>query len=159
MAFVTESKLAATIDQPVALPVTELIQGDWLVLATIKVASPMQISLRYLSLRLTECTVDVDAIVSANKVSANLGLAFVGLYQDYQSGFPGLVPALAALTANALTTFSRTAPVVSATTPGVYSVIVANNMQASSASTIPVSTSIDFKLSVTGSIRLELDSN
>src|ERR1044072_1872865 len=131
MAFITEKKLASTLDVPVALPLTELLQGDWLVVATIKVVEPMRLSYRYMNLQLTEASVDLDDIDSSNKISANLDLVFVGLYLDYVSGHPGLSAALDAVKAGALGVVQRTSPVVLAATPGVYSFIAANNMQSS----------------------------
>ena len=159
MAFITEKKLAGTLDVPVALPLTELLQGDWLVVATIKVIEPMRLSYRYMNFQLTEATVDLDDIGSSNKISANLDLAFLGLYLDYVSGHPGLSGALDTVKVNALGVAQRSSPVIVATTPGVYSFIVANNMQSSSASSVPVTTSIDFKLCASGMVRLELDKN
>ena len=159
MAFITEKKLAGTLDVPVALPLTELLQGDWLIVATIKVVEPMRLSYRYMNLQLTEATVDLDDITSSNKISANLDLAFIGLYRDYVSGHPGLSAALDAVKVSSIGLVQRTSPVVLATTPGVYSFIVANNMQASSTSSVPTTTSIDFKLCASGMVRLELDRN
>ena len=95
MGYLTEAKLVNIVDNPVALPATEIKQGDWLVLATIKIASPM---------------VERDTTE---------------------------------------TVYS---------TPGNYSWIIANNMQPSSSSDVPTSTEINFRLSVTGQVRLELDS-
>ena len=49
MGYLTEAKLVNIVDNPVALPATEIKQGDWLVLATIKIASPMILRYRFLN--------------------------------------------------------------------------------------------------------------
>src|ERR1041385_7714284 len=109
MAFVTEKKLETSLDIPVALPQTELTQGDWLVLATIRLQAGQRIIYRYLSLELFSASVDIGDINSANKVSANLDLIFVGLYRDYISGHPGLIPAVDVLKANQVGCIQRSA--------------------------------------------------
>jgi hypothetical protein len=173
MAFLTESKLAKTLDLPVNLPTTELKMGDWVVVSTIKIVSPMKLTYQFMTLQMLSSSVLTSDIGATNKISAALDLAFIGLYRNYSSGHPGLQPALDVvrirefditnqdcipvnqLSGQFITV--RSAPVVFFTTPGVYSFIVANNMQASSTSVIPVTTSIDFRLCATGQIRLELE--
>lgn len=157
MGLITEKRLSGMLDIPVSLPAAELIQGDWLVLSTIKLVEPMKLTLRYLNLQIITSNVDVENIGTSNHIATNLGLVFVGLYRNYTSGFPGQIPSLEAVLGTGLGVFSR--PVVPAfyTTPGVYSFIVANNMKSSSTSAIPVTTKITFTACVTGQIRLELD--
>lgn len=173
MAFLTESKVAKTLDVPVNLPSTTLAQGDWLVVAAIKLVSPMKLTYQFMTLQMLSSTVDTTLIESVNKVSPSLDLAFIGLYINYTSGHPGLQPALdvvkiretdnsqldcvpvADVSGQFIT--SRTSPLVTYTTPGIYSFIVANNMQSSATSSIPITTSIDFQLCATGQIRLELE--
>jgi hypothetical protein len=70
-----------------------------------------------------------------------------------------LSAALDALKISAIGLAQRTSPSIVAVTPGVYSFIVANNMQASSTSSVPTTASIDFKLCASGMARLELDRN
>lgn len=177
MALLTESKVAKTLDIPVNLPATEVNMGDWLVVSSIKLTEPMKLTFWYLTFQMISSSVDVRDIVDANKISPSLDLAFVGLYRDYSSGHPSGTPALdvvrirenISLTGECVPVTDtlgqfitvRSSPVLEFTTPGVYSFIVANNMQASSDVTaiIPSTTSIDFKLCVTGQIRLELDKN
>jgi hypothetical protein len=172
MAFLTENTLAKSLDLPINLPSTELKMGDWLTVATIKLVFPMKLSYRFMTLQMLSSNVTTSDIVAANKISPSLDLAFIGLYLNYSSGHPGLQPALDVtkiretesanvdcipvneLSGQFITV--RTAPLVEFTTPGVYSFIIANNMQASSDSTIPTTTSIDFHLCATGQIRLEL---
>lgn len=173
MALLTESKVAKTLDIPINLPSTELRMGDWLVISTIKLKEPMKLTYWYTSLAMLSSSVDTRDIIEANKISPSLDLAFIGLYRDYASGHPSATPALDIIRIRESISVSgdcipitdtlgqymtvRTGPVLEFTTPGVYSFIIANNMQASSLSAIDTSTSIDFQLCATGQIRLELD--
>lgn len=158
MAYLTESKLRNNVDLPIALPDTTLKQSDYLVVATVKLLSAQRLSLRSLTLQLLESTVATSLVDSTNKIISNLGLAYVVLRKDYVSGTPGTTGALDYIYVDSLTTATRSIVPVVLTTPGNYSIIVANNMQASSATTavIPTSTPIDFKVIVTGNFRLEL---
>lgn len=175
MALLTESKVSKTLDIPVNLPMTELKMGDWIVVASIKLKEPMKLTYWYLTLQMLSSTVNTNDIVDANKISPALDFAFLGLYRDYTSGHPSDTPALDVVRIRESISSSgdcipisdtlgrfitvRSSPVLTFTTPGVYSFILANNMQASSSSTIPTTTSIDFTMCVTGQIRLELDKN
>lgn len=175
MALLTEAKVSKTLDIPVNIPATELKMGDWIVVASIKLKEPMRLSYWYLTLQMLSSSVDTTDIVDANKISPSLDLAFLGLYRDYTSGHPSDTPALDIVriresissdgdcipVTDSLGQFVtvRTSPLVTFVTPGVYSFILANNMQSSSESTIDTDTSIDFTLCATGQIRLELDRN
>jgi len=172
MAFLTENTLSKTLDLPINLPSTELKMGDWLVVATIKLVYPMRLSYRFMTLQMLSSSVDTTTIVTANKISPSLDLAFLGLYLNYSSGHPGTQAALDVIKIRESESASvdcvpvneisgqfitvRTEPLVQYTTPGIYSFILANNMQASTESTIPTTTSIDFRLLATGQVRLEL---
>lgn len=171
MAFLTENTLAKTLDIPINLASTELKMGDWLTVATIKLIYPMKLKYRFMTLQMISSSVSTSDIVTGNMVSPSLDLAFIGLYLNYSSGHPGTQPALDVVkireslnTSNCIPVNEvagqfitvRTEPLVEYATPGIYSFILANNMQASSESTIPTTTSIDFRLVVTGQIRLEL---
>jgi hypothetical protein len=173
MALLTENKVSKTLDIPVNLPATELKMGDWLVVASVKIKEPMRLTFWYLTFQMLASSVDTRDIVDTNKISPALDLAFIGLYRDYASGHPSASPALDVIRIRESISVSgdcipitdtlgqfitvRSSPVLQFTTPGVYSFIVANNMQASTLSTIPTTTSIDFQLCATGQIRLELD--
>jgi len=157
MAYLTESKLASVLDLPVCLSSTELKMGDWLLVSTVKIVQPMLLTVRYLNIQLLSCTVDVTKIANVNKIYGNLGLCYVALRPDYASGSPGLPGAVETLVAADLGITARnTAAPLLITIPGTYSWLVANNMKAEATSTIPTSTSIDFKLSITGQVRLDL---
>lgn len=175
MSLLTENKVSKTLDIPVNLPATELKMGDWLVVASVKIKDPMKLTFWYTVVQMLSSTVDTTGIIDAHKISPSLDLAFLGLYRDYTSGHPSATPALDVIRiretistvgdcvpiTDSLGQFItvRSTPVLTFTTPGVYSFILANNMQPASTSTIPTTTSIDFQLCVTGQIRLELDKN
>lgn len=157
MAYLTESKLQNVIDMPVSLPTTEIKQGDWLVIASVKIATPQRLRMRFLNLKLVSAAVDIADINSTNKVFGNLGLAYVALRRDYQSGNPGEAGALEVLQIEDLGLVERVSTESIYATAGVYSWIIANNMQPSDTSDVPTSTEINFRLAATGQVRLELD--
>lgn len=175
MALLTENKVSKTLDIPVNLPATELKMGDWIVVSSIKIMEPMRLTYWYMTLQMISSSVDVRDIVEGNKISPALDLAFLGLYRDYTSGHPSDTPALDIVRIRESTSASgdcipitdilgrfitvRSSPVLTFTTPGVYSFILANNMKTSADSVIDSTTSIDFQLCATGQIRLELDKN
>lgn len=160
MSYLTTAKLSNIMDIPVALAATEVQQGDWVIAASIKVVSPMKLTYRFMNLTLVSSSVDIGQISNTNKIASSLGLAYVVLRRDYVSGNPGAAGALDSLVVTAQTTVARdTDSTISLTTAGVYSWIVVNNMQPSSSSSISTSTSIDFQLSISGQVRVELDSN
>lgn len=157
MGYLTDNKLRSVVDLPIALPNTTLKQGDWIVVSTVKLLAPQRLSMRSLILQLVEASVDTADIGTANKVVPNLGLAYLVLRKDYASGTPGATGGLDYMYLEDLGTVVRSTVPVLLTAPGNYSLICANNMQASTASTVPTSSSIDFKLLVTGQFRLELN--
>ncbi len=156
MGYLTENKLKTTLDLPIGLPDTTLKQGDWVVISTVKLVAPQRLSMRSVTMQLLESSVDTSLIVSGNKVVPNLGLVYVVLRKDYASGVPGGTGALDYMLLDDLGTVVRSTVPVVLTAPGNYSLICANNMQPSTLSTISTSTSIDFKVLVTGQFRLEL---
>jgi len=160
MSYLTTNKLSNIVDVPIAMPSTEIQQGDWVIAASVKVVSPMKLTYRVMNLSLVASSVDISLISNSNKVAGSLGLAYVVLRRDYVSGSPGAAGALDSLIITAETTVSRdSSSTVELTTAGIYSWIVVNNMQPSASSSINTSTSINFDLSVSGLVRLELDSN
>jgi len=157
MAYLTESKLASVLDLPVSLSSTEIQQGDWLLISTVKIVSPMLLTMRYLNIQLLAANVDINQITNTNKIYGNLGLVYVALRLNYASGSPGEPGALETLVVSDYGITARdTASPLLITTPGYYSWLVANNMKADTASSIPASTAINFKLVVTGQVRLDL---
>jgi len=161
MAYLTENMLSNVVDLPIALPATDLRMGDWVVVSAIKITAPMRLTYKLAVLQLFASSVDTGLITNGNKIYGNLGLAYLTLRRNYSSGNAGAAGGLDVLTAPSIGLFSRPLNnIVVSVTPGVYSWIVANNMQPSTDATplIPPSTSIDFRLAVTGSARLELDS-
>ena len=119
----------------------------------------MKLTVRYLNIQLLSCSVAVASISNVNKVYGNLGLCYVALRLNYASGSPGLPGGVETLVANQLGITARdiNTPLY-VTVPGTYSWLVANNMKADATSAIPTSTSIDFKLSITGQVRQDLSS-
>jgi hypothetical protein len=159
MGYLTTSRLTNIIDLPIQLPATEIKMGDWLIVATIKIAEPMRLRYRFLNLQLHSSTVDMADIASTNKISGNLGFAYVALRRDYSAGNPGAAGGLEILDISEIGLVERNNVETIFSTPGRYSWIIANNMQPSSSSAIPTSTEINFRLSVTGQVRLELDNS
>lgn len=157
MGYLTTSKLTNIIDLPIQLPATEIKMGDWLVVASVKIAEPQRLRFRFLNLQLHSSDVDLADIASTNKIFGNLGFAYVALRRDYSSGNPGQAGGLEVLNISEIGLVERSSTETIYTTPGRYSWIIANNMQPSSSSSIPTSTEINFRLSLTGQVRLELD--
>lgn len=158
MPYLTEAKLLTTIDLPIALPATLLIQGDWLVVATVKIIAPMRLTFRWLNLNMLAASVGVEDIDTTNRIYGNLGLAYMVLRKNYISGSPGAAGALDTLIIENLGVVARdfTQSVV-LDSAGNYSWLLANNMQPSVNSPISPAQSIDFRLSVTGQARLLMD--
>jgi hypothetical protein len=157
MAYITTTQLTNIIDLPIQLPATELKMGDWLVVGTVKIAMPQRLRYRFLNLQLHSANVDIANISATNKVLGNLGYAYVALRRDYSAGNPGGAGGLEVLNISEIGLVERSTVETVYTTPGRYSWIVANNMQPSSTSAIPTSTEINFRLSLTGQVRFELD--
>jgi hypothetical protein len=157
MGYLTSNKLGNILDLPIQLPATEIKMGDWVVVGTVKIAAPMRLRYRFLNLQLHTSTVTVGDIASTNKIFGNLGFAYVALRRDYSSGNPGSAGALEILSISEIGLVERDTTETIYTTAGRYSWIIANNMQPSSSATIPASTEINFRLSLTGQVRLELD--
>jgi hypothetical protein len=156
MAYLTESKLASVIDIPVSLSGTEIKQGDWLMVSSCKIALPTSLTVRFMSLQVLSSSVDITRIGSVNRVSGNLGLAYLVLRRDYVSGNPGTSGALETLIATDIGIFQRdTATSLVLTVPGTYSWFLVNNMKADATSAVPPSVSIDFRLCLTGQARLD----
>jgi len=162
MAYLTENVVSNVLDLPIALSSTDLRMGDWLVVSVVRIVSPMRLTYRLCNIAITASTVDTALITSGNKIYGNNGLVYLALRRNYISGDPGAAGGLDNLVAYTLGVYSHdlAQPVV-IIAAGVYSWVIANNMQPSADTTpvIPTSTSIDFRLSVTGSIRLELDNS
>lgn len=161
MSYLTENQLSNVLDIPVALSSTDLRMGDWVVVAAVKITTPMRLTYRVANLTISAATVNPEDISNGNKIYGNLGFVYLTLRKDYTSGSPGVAGGLDALVADDLGSFARDASLpVTITAEGVYSWIIANNCQPSTDASpvIPTSTSIDFRVSATGVVRLELDS-
>jgi len=162
MAYLTENRLSNLLDVPLAIPSTELKMGDWVIMGSVRIIAPMRLTYKFMGMQVLTASVTISNIDNSNLIFGNLGLVYVTLRRDYQSGSPGEAGALDVLVANNIGNFARdvTSPVIDAT-PGVYSWILANNMQPSSSTDalIPPSTSIDFRVTALGMVRVELDNS
>ena len=157
MSYLSETRLSNTVDLPVALPATLLQMGDWLVVASVKIIEPMQLVYRWMNLQLFSASVPLSNIDSTNLIFGNLGLAYLVLRQDYVGGAPGEGNAIDTTLITSQGVFSRDwTNVVTVSHPATYSWIIANNCQPSNTSLVSSSSSIDFKISVTGQVRLQL---
>lgn len=157
MPYLTENQLASTLDIPIALPATELRQGDWLVIATTKIVTPMRLRFRYLDLSLLSCTVATSQIGNINRIYGNLGFVYVALRKDYSGESPGSAGAQDVFGVTALGTYARPGSEVLLDTEGTYSWVLANNMRADASSSVPTDTDINFRVAVTGMARLEME--
>ena len=160
MAYLTENQLSNTLDIPVSLPATDLVMGNWVVISTVSVVAPMRLSYRYACLQLLAASVNSANITSGNKAYGSLGLVYLALRKDYSSGSPGAAGGLDVLVASNIGLYTRdTTNPVTIIDPGTYSWIIANNMQPSTDASpiISPSTSIDFRVAVTGTVRMELN--
>ena len=161
MPYLNENQLSNMMDVPIALATTDLRMGDWVVIATVKIVTPMKLTYTLANLQVMSCTVDTALITASNKIYGNLGLVYLTLRKDYVSGSPGAAGGLDVLVSDDIGTVSRdTNASTVITAAGVYSWIIANNMQPSTDTdpTIPITQAIDFRLAVTGAVRLELNS-
>lgn len=160
MSYLTQSKLDSVVDLPIALPSTTLQQGDWIVVASVEILSPMTLTYRYSNLTIVDASVDTSLIEAVNKIYSNLGLVYMALWLNYSSGTsPGAAGAADVLIATDIGTVERdTNSTVTLARPGVYSWIIANNCQPSGdpLSNLDPSLSIDFTVTATGMVRLDL---
>lgn len=159
MAFLTEQYLNSVLDLPVALPTMDIVAGDWVVIATVSVSAPQKLVYDYVNLQIVSSSVNLSQIAAANLIAPGLGLAYLGIFQNYNGTPPNTLTALDVLSVSNLGVVQRTASPLNITSPGNYSVVIVNNCQfsADSSASLPASTSIDFLLQVTGQFRLYLN--
>lgn len=148
------------MDIPLALPSTTLEQGDWLVVGSVQILAPMTLTYKFANLTLLDSTVDTTQIQPVNQIFGNLGLVYLSLWLNYSSGSsPGAAGALDVLIAPALGSFQRdSTKIVTLTTPGIYSWLIANNCQPSSdpSALLNPSVAINYTITLTGQVRLDL---
>ena len=158
MAYLTERKLSNTLDLPISLPATEIKMGDWVLLGTVSIMAPTQITYRAIHLSFISTTVPLANINSFNLIVPNFGLCYVGLFYNYVSGDPSTLPTLDVLQATNLGIFTKTTSPIVVSTPGTYSWLIVNNVQYNSQNALlGVADSADFTLSCVGQARIELD--
>lgn len=154
MPYLTQNHLDAIVPLPVSLPLTDLYPQEWLVVSTVQIATPQTLTLRWLQAFIVTAQ-DPDVVNSVDGsitltpdatgqvvlppqtpqlVTVGLGLAFVGLYRDFN---PLNSPAFQAAQESPLILGDATsvAPVsaIRSTAPaifsaaGAYSFVVCNN--------------------------------
>lgn len=157
MSYLTESKLANTLDVPVALPTTEIKMGDWVVIATQRLFAGQKLTYRMMNFNFVSTTFDLTKITAANLIIPNFGMCYVGLYLNYVSGDPGVLTGLDVVSATATGVVNRSGNPFITSTAGTYSWIAVNNVtySANNALLTP-NDSADFKLCATGQCRVEL---
>ncbi len=158
MAYLTERKLANTLDLPIALPSTEIKMGDWVVIATVSLMSPARFTYRFMNLNLQSSNFDTTKILPVNLIVPGFGFCYIGLFANYVSGDPGGIPPLDVVESTTFGVASRNISPLVLTQPGTYSWLAVNNIQFNSQNALITQTdSVDFKLSATGQVRIELD--
>jgi len=96
MPLLTEAHLSNQHSVPVALALTLLKKGDWIVLNTIKLASTMTFSFRFLQLQCADITVEGSSTGTVTEggecdcnapdpilINPSNGLAYVAIYRNY----------------------------------------------------------------------------
>lgn len=154
MGYITEKQIADRLDLPVALPTTEVKRNNWLVVATFKIQSPMQLTFRYLQLQLVDFTTVGTSGVTL--VESGKGMCYVGIFKNYDgtspSGNPNLQGTLNdVVIASAAGVVSRNPDNASlvltgGAVPESYSFVLVNN-----------TTNTDIRANINGQIRLDLN--
>jgi len=154
MPYLTQDHLNAIVDLPVSLPLADLYPKEWLVISTVQISTPQALTLRWLQAFIitsqdpsivsstdgsVTLTADADGSVTLppqtpQLVTAGLGLAFVGLYREFN---PLNSPAFQAAQESPLVLGDATSAVpVAAIRPldpvvfsaaGAYSFVICNN--------------------------------
>lgn len=171
MSFITSDQLQRLIDLPVSLPLTTLDPSEWLVISSVTLVSPERMVLRWLQadiLILADASGTVNTTTSqpnadgqcvflgggATLNTPSLGLAFIGLYRDFD---PLKQPVSQAAqeapiiigTSDSLPPIAAVRPLTAATytDPGTYSFVVTNNTSDRKVS-----------IAITGQVRVDLGS-
>jgi hypothetical protein len=162
MGYLTDKKLNSIVDLPVTLPMTELQEGDWLVLATVRLTAPMRLTQKFLQVHISEATATVQNIISEHKKKDSLELVYIGVYKDYVGNDPTDLPTVDIVKVSDLGVTDRPTTPLIILQPGVYSWVLANNCKpytpvSSSDPPTVITDPINFKVGVTGQIRIEMD--
>jgi hypothetical protein len=96
MALLTEALIAKRHSVPVALALTLLKKGDWIVLNTVKLSATMTFTFRFLQLQCTDLTVEGSTTGTVTEggqcdcsepepelINPSNGLAYVAIYRNY----------------------------------------------------------------------------
>src|SRR4051812_19540379 len=105
MPYLTQQYFDSINDLPVALPITDLYPEEWLIISTHLIDTPQTLTLRWLQAFILSATdpsvissTDGSVLLTPNSdgqvvlppqspelVTSGLGLAFVGLYKEFNS--------------------------------------------------------------------------
>ena len=167
-AYVTQSRLDSLLDLPISLPETSLQPNDWIIISTLAITSPQSLTLQLLQVNISSVLnqdTGLDSLSSGPSVgglypfpglptyvTSGLGLAYIGLYQ----GFDSLtVPSSQAAQESPVLVLNQnsTLPIEAArstvpavyTAAGSYSVVLTNN-----------TSNCVLRVSVLGQFRLDL---
>lgn len=154
MPYLTLAHLDAIVDLPVSLPLTDLFPQEWLVISTVQIDTPQTLTLRWLQAFILTAqdpavvsSVDGSVTLTADSsgqvtlppqtpqlVTPGLGLAFVGLYRDFNPlNSPAFQAAqesplvLGDATAVAPVTAVRSLDPIVFSAAGAYSFVICNN--------------------------------
>ena len=91
MAYITEAQLEKRFSLPVSLPLTQIKQGDWLVLSSIKLTTGMAFDYKVLQLQLVDFTMtpnptpgsDPCAAVTPTLKNQAFGYAYVAIFKNF----------------------------------------------------------------------------
>lgn len=169
MSFLTDLELDNQVDLPVSAPTILVEQQRWVIVASIKIAAPMQLVLRLLQLQLVEVVnpyTDGSVVISPNDQglcvfppsdisldNPDYGLGYLGLYRGF---IPSVAPSSQSLqepplvvggvNATAAAIAARSIDPTTYATEGVYSFVLVNNTQ-----------NRKLKLTVNGQVRMLLN--
>ena len=97
MSYLTEQALSNTIDVPISLPAMDLAMSNWVVVASIAITTPMELTYQFASLNVISSVASVSSLLASNYIYGSLGLAYLTLRLNYAGGDPGAAGALDAL--------------------------------------------------------------
>ena len=140
MGFLTDAHLLQQADLPLNLPETGIIVGDWLTLATIKIADPQRLVWQWTQLSLNALYPDADTPTPQTTWTARSGtsaIVFVAAYLDYAGQDPVILTPASGIIAKvnaapqsplyAPVVDGYTAPPITLTAAGTYTFIIVNN--------------------------------
>lgn len=154
MSYLTQHQLDQAVDLPLSLPIADLFPEDWLIVSTIAITPPQTLTLRWLQAFIL--TADDPSVISSSSgavitqpnasgecvfppqqpslVTPGLGLAFLGLYRNFNSlsspsfQSPQESPLiLGSITSIVPVTAIRITDPIILSADGAYSLVICNN--------------------------------